>query len=84
MSGDVRRVESKLRAVLAQADCPLCRDRLGRCPQCGHPVGSLASDGRLAAAALENKLNKMVERMRLWQDPKPDLSPGTDAPGTGR
>lgn len=65
MNTDLRRVEQKLRLIIAQRDCPLCNERVGRCPHCGSPQGALPSEAQHSAHLLNAKLDEMSRKIRL-------------------
>ena len=63
MTADVRRIESKLRRIVASSECRICSQRSGTCPSCGHPVGPLPSEVDHARSVLSARLDTMHSRL---------------------
>ena len=79
MTADVRRIESKLRQIVAASNCRICAQRTSSCPGCGHPVGPLPSEVDHARAMLTVKLDSMHGRLARLDSV---ITPALSTPGS--
>ena len=66
MARDLERIESKLQALVTQAECPICRDR-ERCPSCGSPAGDRRRDHDEIMSILQSRFDELADGDRKLQ-----------------